>query len=293
MSQIIQRGVYFSHCFRVNHFRLLSGLALNSSSFDELTVKQLRPELEYLFSGIAFYTRLAIPARLSSSPNHLNKSRKYLPRIGLLVGAIGALTYSLSMLVLPEPISVLLSMIATVFITGAFHEDGFADSCDGFGGGWKKEQILRIMKDSCIGTYGAIGLLLSLGLKYQLLLALHQVSPDVVVLALLAGHAVSRLMASVVMQCSVYVADLEKSKSSSVTSIRLSALEMLYSVIPVVILWLLVPASWLGALVSVLVVSLLLSHYFKKKIGGYTGDCLGAVQQVSELTFYLSVVALA
>lgn len=255
-------------------------------------MKRLRLELEYLFSGIAFYTRLPIPAWVPYSPGHLNKSRKYLPLIGLLVGAIGVLTYSLSMLVLPSAVSVLLSMIATVFITGAFHEDGFADSCDGFGGGWKKEQILRIMKDSCIGTYGAIGLLLSLGLKYQLLLAIHQVSPDLVVLALLAGHSLSRLMASVIMQCSVYVADLEKSKSSSVTSMRLSLSEMLYSVIPVIVLWLLLPVLWWSTIVPVIIVSFWLSHYFKKKIGGYTGDCLGAVQQISELTFYLIVVAL-
>lgn len=255
-------------------------------------MKRLRLELEYLLSGLAFYTRIPIPAWVPYSPEHLNKSRKYLALIGLVVGVIGALIYSLSAWVLPGPVSVLLSMIATVLVTGAFHEDGFADSCDGFGGGWEKAQILRIMKDSCIGTYGAIGLLLSLGLKFQLLLSLHQAAPYLVIPALLAGHSVSRLMASLIMQCYDYVADLESSKSRAVTSMRLSLPEWLFSAIPVLILWLALPAIWWFTLLPVISVSFLLSHYFKRKIGGYTGDCLGAVQQVSELAFYLAVVIL-
>lgn len=255
-------------------------------------MNRLALELEYFLSGIAFYTRLPIPGWVPYSEGHLNKSRKYLPLIGLLVGALGAIVYASSNRLFPGSVSVLLSMIATVFITGAFHEDGFADSCDGFGGGWEKAQILRIMKDSCIGTYGAIGLILSLGLKFALLLEIHQVSVVWVVLALLAGHSISRFMASFVMQASVYVADLEKSKSRSVTSASLSTAELLYSLIPILLLWLALPALWWLSCLPVLIATVFLSYYFKRKIGGYTGDCLGAIQQVTELTFYLSVVAL-
>lgn len=252
----------------------------------------LRKEIDYFFSGLSFYTRIPCPSSVGFSPENLNKSRKYLALIGVLVGLVASIVYLLSALVFPNEVSVFLSMIATIYLTGAFHEDGFADSCDGFGGGWEKAQILTIMKDSRVGSYGVIGLILILGLKFLVLVSLADQSSTLLIFSLVSGHSVSRLMASWIMQKYDYVSSAETSKSSGVTSVRLSRNEMLASSIPAVLVILL---AWqLNFIVAVFVAWLaayMLGRYFQRKITGYTGDCLGAVQQVCELLFYLVIVA--
>ena len=161
---------------------------------------RIRQELIYFFSGLSFYTRVPCPAWVPYSPHNLNKSRKYLPLIGLLIGVIAALIYMFCGLLMPSSVSISLSMIATVYLTGAFHEDGLADCADGFGGGWEKAQILAIMKDSRIGVYGTIILVLILGLKFILLMELQLISDQLLMLALMVGHSLSRLMSSLTMQ---------------------------------------------------------------------------------------------
>lgn len=252
----------------------------------------LRQERDYLFSGLSFYTRIPCPSAVEYRPENLNKSRKYLALIGLVVGLFAAIIYLLSALIFPIAVSVLLSMGATIYLTGAFHEDGFADSCDGFGGGWEKAQILSIMKDSRVGTYGVVGLILVLGLKFLVLQSLAERSTELVVFALLCSHSVSRLMASWLMQKYDYVSAVETSKSSNVASVRLSRNEMLASTIPAALIVLFAwQVNFLVAVAIVWLVTFLLGRYFQKKIGGYTGDCLGAVQQVCEVLFYLIIVA--
>ncbi|MGB7501352.1 MAG: adenosylcobinamide-GDP ribazoletransferase, partial [Azonexus sp.] len=108
----------------------------------------LRRELEYFFGAIRFFTRLPVPGWVGHSTEALNRSARYFPAVGLLVGGIGALVFLGAMQVWPQPVAVLLSMAATIYATGAFHEDGLSDSVDGLGGGWDKLRILEIMKDS-------------------------------------------------------------------------------------------------------------------------------------------------
>ncbi|MCL4155291.1 UNVERIFIED_CONTAM: hypothetical protein GTU68_020692 [Idotea baltica] len=202
------------------------------------------------------------------------------------------MTYWVSSLLFPMAVSVLLSMISTVFLTGAFHEDGLADTADGFGGGWDKAQVLAIMKDSRVGAYGVIALILILGLKFSILIELANESSERVVLALFCGHAVSRLMALMPMQYYEYVSERETSKSHTVASMKLGGYELLFSTIPVVGLLI---VSWqvgfILAVMAAIAVTVLLSRYFKVRIGGYTGDCLGSIQQLSELMFYLILLA--
>lgn len=253
---------------------------------------KLRQERDYFFSGLSFYTRIPCPKSVVYKPESLNKSRKYLALIGLLVGLVAAIVYLLSAMLFPVTVSVFLSMIATIYLTGAFHEDGFADSCDGFGGGWEAAQILSIMKDSRVGTYGVVGLMLVLGLKFLVLVSLAERSTELLLFALLSGHSFSRLMASWLMQKYNYVSSVETSKSINVTSVRLSRNEMLASAIPAVLIIIL---AWqINFLIAVMVawfMTFLLGRYFERRIGGYTGDCLGAVQQVSEVLFYLAILA--
>ncbi len=119
-----------------------------------------------------FYTRIPCPKNIDHNPDYLNKASRYFPLIGWIVGGISFLVYYLSAVLFTNEIAVILALIAGILTTGAFHEDGFADVCDGFGGGWTKEKILMIMKDSAIGAYGAIGVVLLFLLKFQSLIQL-------------------------------------------------------------------------------------------------------------------------
>ena len=132
----------------------------------------IRSQLELFFIAVGFFSRLPVPGWVEFSPDKLGRAARFLPLVGWLIAVIGAAVFWLAVQVLPVELAVVLSMAATIRATGAFHEDGWADTCDGLGGGWTREQVLQIMKDSRIGSYGAIGLVLLLLAKYLVLSAL-------------------------------------------------------------------------------------------------------------------------
>ena len=253
----------------------------------------IQKEIRYFFTALMFFTRIPCPPSTDHSEEYLNKSRKYFPLIGWIVGGITALVFWVSSLVFPVSISIVLSMVASVLTTGAFHEDGFTDVCDAFGGGWGKAQILTIMKDSRIGAYGVIGMALLLLLKFLALSEMAAYGRELVVMGLICAHAVSRFVASTFVHTHDYVQDLDVSKSKPIASSRLSLAEMAYSLVFALLPFLLFqnPLALL-ALPLAYVSKIYLGYYFKKHIGGYTGDCLGATQQVSEVVFYLSIIGL-
>ena len=156
----------------------------------------VKNELRYFLLAIGFFTRIPVPNFADFQEAELNNSAKYFPFVGIIVGLSGALSFYLASLVFPQALAVIISMATTIYLTGAFHEDGLADSADGMGGGWQREQILTIMQDSRLGTYGAVALFLVLFAKFQVLNLLH---PAFVVVTLIAGHALSRLCAVWVM----------------------------------------------------------------------------------------------
>lgn len=241
-----------------------------------------------------FYSQIRVPSWVDHSPEYLNKSRKYFPAVGWLIGGIAVLTIFLLQLFLPLTVAILLSIAATVYATGAFHEDGFADSCDAFGGGWTVEQILTIMKDSRIGAFGTIGIILLLGLKWIALVEIGNFNLSLLLVTYLNAHVSSRFIASTFIQSHEYVQDIDKSKSKPITSQRLSLKEMVYSAFfMLTALLLFQPLFWyVLAFPIAYFAKLYLGYYFNKRIGGYTGDCLGATQQLSEVVFYLAVLAL-
>lgn len=246
----------------------------------------MRTELEYFFAALRFFTRLPVPAWVGHSEEQLNHATRYFPLIGWLVGAIGAGVTWLAAQGLPLSLAVLLGMAATLLATGAFHEDGFADSCDGFGGGWDKAQVMRIMKDSRIGSYGAIGMGVLLLCKWT---ALAELGPQLIVSALLAGHAISRAAAATLIFSFDYVRD-EDGKSKPL-AVRLGKGEMLLvlalGLLPLALL------PWQQALqgvLAVLIATLWMARYTLRRIGGYTGDVLGATQQLAEVAFYLGLL---
>ena len=180
-------------------------------------------------------------------------------------------------------------MIATILLTGGFHEDGFADTCDGFGGGWNKEKILLIMKDSRVGAYGMIGTILLLLLKF---LAVSSVEQDLIIPAIISAHAISRMFAVSTMYTLDYVREDETSKSKPVTK-NITFSDQSIAIITG-LASLLIFRNWMVYLciIPLLITKLWLERYFKKWIGGYVGDCLGTVQQVTEVIFYLGILAI-
>ncbi len=242
-----------------------------------------------------FYTRLPTPSNVEFSEDILNKSRKYFTVIGLVVGSIAALTFNLAALVLPLTVAVLLSMISTVLATGCFHEDGFADTCDGLGGGWTKVQVLTIMKDSRLGTYGSLGLLSILSLKFAVLLELAHILSGLEWAAVaLASHTVSRWQSSNVVKHFDYVQDIDTSKIKPIANKALSFGSELY--LRNITLVGMIPAafvSFAGLIVGAVLshwISLRFARYCKKRIGGYTGDILGSIQQLTELALLITIL---
>lgn len=259
----------------------------------------LRKEWRYFLLGLGFFTRIPVPKQDNFEEADLNHSAKYFPVIGVIVGLVGAGAFVMSATFLPQHIAVLISMASTILLTGAFHEDGLADSADGLGGGWKREQILTIMQDSRLGTYGAIALFLMLFAKFELLNSLnHYMIP----LALVAAHTMSRLGAVWVMATLSYAKPAGKAKPLA-TKVSLPALSFatitgLLPYIGMVVLLMIThhPLALIAKLVVITIVPVLLSWYWWRRkinfwLGGYTGDTLGAMQQITELAFYLGLVA--
>ena len=164
----------------------------------------LRHEAELFFNALRFFTRLPVPGWVGHSTELLNSAARWFPAVGWVIGAIGAAAYWLTGYLFPASLAILISMAATLLATGAFHEDGFADSCDGFGGGWDKTQVLAIMKDSRIGSYGTLGIAMMLAAKFA---ALSEMEDEAVVLALLVAHPLSRLAATALIRFLDYVRD--------------------------------------------------------------------------------------
>ena len=248
----------------------------------------MRKQIEIFFTALMFYTRIPCPKWVTHDPEYLNKATRYFPLMGWIVAAVCALVYMATEFFLGSSIAVLLSMIAGILTTGAFHEDGFADVCDAFGGGWTKEKILDIMKDSRIGAYGAIGIILLLLLKFTTLSAMPFTQMWMI---LLAAHSFSRLCAVLLVATSQYVRENDDAKAKPLAK-SITAKE----IIPAVLFGLLPLLFFqrieiIYALILPLLGTFFLRRYFHKWIGGYTGDCLGATQQVTEVLFYLSLLA--
>jgi adenosylcobinamide-GDP ribazoletransferase len=248
----------------------------------------LRRELEYFLGAIRFFTRLPVPAWVGHSAEALNCSARYFPAVGLIIGGIGALIYLAALQLWPQPVAVLLAMAATIYATGAFHEDGLSDAADGLGGGWDKLRILEIMKDSRVGSYGVVALWLGLTGKFVLLTMLD---PLLVPWALIAGHAVSRYASTLLLATMDYVReDLQSKAKPLATRLSPGALAVATAFAGLGLLPLPWPQALAGCLLAALA-TLWLAAKFRRWLGGYTGDCLGAVQQVAEIAFYLGLLA--
>lgn len=244
----------------------------------------MRQQFRLLCLALAYFTRLPMPTLSNVTAEELAQSGRFLPLAGWLVGGWAALVLYIALQVLPAGPAVVLSMLSSILLTGALHEDGLADTADGLGGGWNKEQALTIMKDSRIGSYGAIALVLALLFKFSLLSA---ITLSALPLVLIAAHTISRLAALLVMATQRYVR--EEGKAQALANPPTFAGVVTALVLGLLPMCLLPTQAWL-ALVPVVLVWLWFSLKLKRRLGGYTGDCLGAMQQLTELAFYIGIL---
>jgi adenosylcobinamide-GDP ribazoletransferase len=249
-------------------------------------------EIKIFLAAFTFLTRIPIPWNFGWDPNWLNACVRWFPIVGLIIGCIGSLSLYIFHLVLPLNPAIVLSMLTTLYITGAFHEDGFADTCDGFGGGYEKNKILHIMKDSRLGTYGTVGLIGIIGLKYTVL---QEYNFNQLLWIIPIGHMISRIPPIYFMASADYVQEDQLSKSKPLAN-SVSVLNL-----AIVTLWLCSACFALYffnisihtitiTLIALILFFILIRHKSIKKIGGFTGDVLGAMQQVCELCFYLTLM---
>jgi adenosylcobinamide-GDP ribazoletransferase len=251
--------------------------------------------------AIQFLTRLPVPQLDGFQASWLSRSARYFPLVGALVGLIGVGVWWLSSMWFPPAVAVGLMMSSSLLLTGAFHEDGFTDVCDGFGGGRTRDAVLSIMKDSRIGAYGAIGVIMMLGLKWVTLVSLPHAAFPVIVIG---AHMVSRWCATGLIWRLRYVRTDADAKSKSMANSLGTADWLLsgalsgFALLPALLL--IDPAARPQAALAVLVglaismaSALASGAYFSARIGGYTGDCLGAAQQLAELSFLLAALPVA
>jgi adenosylcobinamide-GDP ribazoletransferase len=245
-----------------------------------------RREVQLLLSATQFLTRLPIRPR-SYDPDWLPRGAKYFPLVGVLVGCLGGAVLLLAGTVWPAPLPQILALAATLLATGALHEDGLADCADSFGG-WTRETRLEIMKDSRLGTYGALGLLITLGLQAASLSALPAAHGA---LCLVAAHAAGRLGPVLIMAAVPYAGDPAASRIEHRPERPAAgevALAALFGLAPLALL----PPE--RAAIGLLVggaAACVAAFVLCRRLGGYTGDVLGAALVVFQTMFLLGLAA--
>ena len=240
-----------------------------------------------LLTAVQFLTRLRVPS-VPYQQDSLLRSVKYFPIVGLLIGSGSLLVYVVLAPHLPLPIVGLLVVLYLVLITGCIHEDGLADSADGFGGGREKERVLAIMRDSRIGTYGATALLLSVLARVLLIASLPR--PEVGNY-LIAAPVLSRWTT---LPLSFYLAPARErsgeqvdGQGARIARLTTRASLLIGSLLALVIVSALLGARAIAPILITLAVTLGTSHYYRQRIGGITGDCFGATNQLAEIAVYL------
>ena len=245
----------------------------------------LGDQLRVALTAVMFLTRLPCPAWVGHDAATLSRSSVWFPAVGVVVGLFGALAYTAAALAFEPWLCAAAALAATVWLTGAFHEDALGDTFDGFGGGWAPDDILRIMRDSRLGTYGTVALVLTLGARWGALSALGAGGGTDVAAALVAAHALGRWTALPLILWLPYVRESGTGKpfAASVTPTRLVVGTLVTAAILAAALgWSAIPVAATAA--AVVVVG---GRTARARIGGMTGDVLGAVNQLVELAAYL------
>ena len=254
---------------------------------------RLRDQTKLMLLALQFFTRVPVTGTLANwvgyTPEMLRASARYFPLIGLAIGCAAALSFWLSAQLWSPWIAAILTLIFTALLTGAFHEDGLADYCDGIGGGSTTARSLEIMKDSRIGSYGALALCLATALKLAALATMDVLLAPV---ALILAHVIGRVCSCCVLASLTYVRDDGKSKPLA-ESMRAGefAFVLFTLAASIVLVWLWQPhvLRFVGfALFLSTIGTLAIARQMLRRIGGFTGDALGAVEQLAECAVLLA-----
>lgn len=262
-------------------------------------MQRMKHEWILLLVAVQFLTRIPVPAFTHYEPDWLHQSSRHFPAVGLLVGVLCALVFWLTSSMFTPLIGAVISTVFGIKLTGAFHEDGLADTCDGLGGGLTRARTLTIMKDSRLGTYGTLGLVSALLIKVTLLAAMPI---NVAVIALIIGHSASRLLCVSLIALLPYGGEIEHAKAKPMAQQLTRAQAMIaggwlllgimvvVSVFPTTIAQVAME-KWLLALILALIATDYMRRLLRRRLQGYTGDGLGATQQLSEVAIYAGLAA--
>jgi len=235
--------------------------------------------------AVQFLTRLPVPRGLATSEAELGQAAAFFPLVGVIVGASAAAVFLLVQRVVAFSVAVFVTLAFAAFITSGFHEDGLADTFDGLGGGWTKDRALEIMRDSRIGTYGSLALIFLVLGKYTALTALE---PRQIWRWLILAHTASRWTVLPLCLWLPYARSEGQGKLVA-RQVGFPAF-VIRSLTLVLVLLLFPPRVALIAVAIVAAVTLFSGLYFKRRLNGITGDCLGAVNQITELAIYLTAL---
>jgi len=237
--------------------------------------------------AIQFLTRLPVPGALNSSETDIGKAAAFFPLVGVIVGGGAALMFVVLQRILPLPASAFCAIVFAVFITNGFHEDGLADSFDGCGGGWTKDRVLEIMRDSRIGTYGTLALIFVILGKFTFLSSLPA---GQIWRWLIVAHTASRW--TILPLCG-WLPYARAEGQGKLVAKQVGTLEIMTGTVTLLLVLILLP--WQAAVAALLVtslVTLVCGLYFRTRLQGITGDCLGAANQLTEVGLYLAAVVL-
>lgn len=241
----------------------------------------MRPWVEELLVAFQFLTRLPV-SRISHQSDSLSRSTKFFPLIGLVVGLGASVLQHLLAPHLNRALVALLILIYLVLITGGLHEDGLADTVDAFGGGWNREQILTILRDSRIGSFGAMALVLSVLARFLLLsiLPVNRFTAFVV-----SAHVLCR-WTTLPLSCFLRPARENDGQGARVAQ-KISPVSFLLGTMLsfAIVFYLMRSEFWIPVLVAFVIAALSGLYYFRR-IGGITGDCFGATNQITEIAVY-------
>lgn len=250
----------------------------------------MKDQIASFLLAIQFLTRLPVPGWFTYTEARMAASAAYYPLVGVLIGALCSAVFWGALLLFPLLVSVIIAIAAGLLVTGAFHEDGLADTFDGIGGGHTREASLEIMRDSRLGTYGTLALVAALALKAATLTALPA---HMLLYAFPAAHGLSRLSSVLTIATSRYV---RAEGTGKPVAQGLSLPNLLIAGVTgaaILLVWSLVlpAAPMLFGLAGLAIGHVAMRTFFEFKLNGYTGDTLGAVQQASEIGFYLGLLA--
>jgi adenosylcobinamide-GDP ribazoletransferase len=244
-------------------------------------------------NALRFMTIVPVPSSdAATAPDWLSRCAKYFPAVGICIGFVSAAVLLLAGAIWGPVIAALLAVATSIVVTGALHEDGLADTADGFGGGWSVEKRLAIMKDSRIGAYGTLALAFGVALRVTALAEMPLWSGAA---ALIAAHAAARISPAFVMNALPYAGDTAAMKVNyadapvSMNDLGFALIVVVCALAPLAFIS--IPSVTSGLLLGAALAAAI-ALWARRLINGYTGDVLGAVEQMFEIGFLLGVAAI-